>query len=335
MRLLFFKHWTGDSDEVGIVIAKALFRRRAGTAQLFATVAPPLCLEDIFRGDPAWTPLQQEQEIAPGKAGTDLIIRAVARPQGDRSLTSWPVSVFIANRLRYRFLVRGPTVWTYRRWRGWRRSLPIPVSQVPISYDLAFGGHAPGPDGAIMVYEHNPAGLGFVTRERLAARHDIRIPQIGDDAGFLTTDPLAEMPVHGFGPIAKPWLPRRRMAGTFDQRWLNERHPRMPEDHSLRFWNAAQAEMVLEPPLQGDEEIVVAGISRRPDDVRVCLPRFRCHLDLSGTEHVQLPMTLDTVMLDLEADDPQSHSATMIWRARVEAPDRFDAADVISQRLET
>jgi len=327
---LFFKHWGSDDTEIGVVLAKARFSRAEDGVWLRADPAPTVAFEDRFAGDPAFAALVAEQDIAPGKIGTDLTLEAIARAPDGRPMTDWPVSVTVPGRLHYGFQVRGPSVWRRGGDRLWTRSPPQPVTEVPINYALAFGGRAPGPEGSEVVHEANPAGIGLVTRERLAAGEEIAVPQIGTLAEFMVADPLAVMTVQGFGPLAKAWLPRRGHAGRFDDDWLRTRHPRMPRDYSLRFWNAAPGPLHLDPPLRGDEAIVVSGISPGPDPVTLRLPGVWCALDLAGAERARLAMVLDTVTLDLTDPDPRGHSATLIWRAQVAAPHRFDTAEVIS-----
>lgn len=333
LRLFFFKHWDETGEEVGIAIAKAQFARTASGA-LQAVAAPELEIADRYVADPAWSPLLAEQDLAPGKIGTDLTIRAIARAPGGRPLPDWPVAAGIEGRMHYGFQVRGPSFRERRGAGHWRRSPPEPVASVPLGYDLAYGGRAPGPDDSEVVHPPNPAGIGLITPQRLAAGEPVPLPQIGALAEFMAGDPLAEMTVHGFGPVAKGWLPRRAHAGTFDETWRRERHPRMPADYALRFWNAAPAPMQLDPPLRGDEEIAVSGISHAPEPVRLRLPGVWCGLDMAGTERAQVMMVLDTVSLDLRSEDPAAHGATLVWRATIPAPHRFATAEVVSGRWE-
>ena len=332
--LMFFKHWDLSDREVGVALAKAVFRRRRD-GSFRALPAPDIVLEDSFAGDdPAWSPLAQEQEIAPGKEGTDLVIHAVARAPEGRARTDWPVAVEVPDRLHYGFHVRGPAVWTHRRLTGWQRQEPELVSEVPLTYALAYGGQAPGPDDSVMMHAANPAGIGFVTPELLARHEDIPIPQIGNLAEFMVDDPSTQMTLHGTGPIAKTWQPRLGHAGTFDETWERERHPRMPKDYSLRFWNVAQGPLRLDPPLSGAEEVRVTGISTAPEPVCVQLPRVACILAAQGPEaQDSLPMVLDTVTLDLADPDPLTHTATLLWRVQVPGPDRFVQGEVLSTQI--
>lgn len=329
--MMFFRHWHIDDSEAGIVIVKAAFRRHVdGT---FRALPPPdWVLEDRFAGDPAWTPLVQEQDIAPGKDGCDLTVAAVARAPGGHLRRDWPVSVLIADRLAYGFHVRGPSMWQRQEGR-WRLAAPAPVAEVPLSYALAWGGAAPGPDdGHPEVAEVNPAGQGLATPRRLRADDPFPAPQIGDLADFMSADPAQTRMVHGLQPIAKAWLPRRALAGTFDQAWRDLRHPRMPFDHALRFWNAAPRPLQIAGGLVGNEMIRLGGVSATFPDLPCPLPAVRLWLVPDAGDPMAL--LLDTVQIDVTDPDPLAHGMTLLWRVRLPQPGAVTLAEIHSEDLE-
>jgi len=332
---MFFRHWHTDDTEVGIIVAKAEFQRRED-GKFRANQAPPeLVLTDEFDGDdPATAPLNQEQDIAPGKDGTDLVVRAIARSPEAAALSDWPVTVQIPDRLTYGFQVRGPSEWR-RGLLGWSLAAPELVHEVPMSYALAYGGRAPGPteDDPPEFYGFNPSGKGFVTKALLDRKEPIAAPQIGDLAEFIAADIEAEMTVHGLGPIAKAWLPRRGTAGTFDAAWQKTRHPRMPRDYSLRFWNMATNRLQFRPGLRGDELVRVEGISHAPAPVEARLPAVGLVAHLSGDAEEAISMTLDTVDLDLQSAEPTEHRMYLIWRAIVPNAARFSAGQIEGIRI--
>ncbi|MCU0829733.1 MAG: DUF2169 domain-containing protein [Tabrizicola sp.] len=331
---LFFRHWDVKTDnEVGVVIAKARFQRPDGGRFRLDPAAPTLVLADVFEGDPAVTPLHNEQDLAPTKPATDVIIRAVARSPRAEALSDWSVQVIIPDRLAYDFRVRGPVEW--RKTRGtWGMTRAELVTEVPISYGLAYGGMVPGlePDQPPRAFEANPAGLGFATPAFLSQVTAFAAPQIGDVADFMQSDPLQEMTVQGLGPVAKGWLARRVWAGTFDAHWQAKRHPRMPLDHSPRYWNAAHRRLQLAPKLTGTEAVLVHRISHADRPIQIALPGAGLLLratsvggDVSATT-MDLRLDLDTVDLDLSAPDPAGHSLLMTWRGQIPAPERFHEA---------
>lgn len=318
-----FKHWHHDDSEIGIVIAKACFKRHRNGRFYPETPAPQLVLTDVFAGDPARSALLDEQDIAPGKEATDLIIRAIARSPGGEALPDWAVGVSIADRLSYGFQVRGPAMWR-KALLGWKADQPQPITELPLSYALAYGGAAPGGNDDAPVYcQENPAGLGLATKALLSKGQPFAAAQIADLAEIMAQDVESPMMVHGFGPIAKTWLPRRSFAGTFDEAWKQRRHPRMPEDYSLRFWNCAPRAMQLSPFLRGSETIRVSGISHAPTPVEVTLPGAGLMLYAKGDDPHDAPFVLDMVDLDLRSVNPGDHRITMIWRCLLPAPERF------------
>ena len=334
LSFMFFKHWHTDDTEVGVVIAKAQFMR-AADGFFYANQAPPhLLLEDIFEGDPATSPLVCEQEIAPGKIGTDLIIKAIARSPEAKPAPDWQVSVSIADKLHYSFRVRGPSNWEHKI-TGWRLGSPEPVTEVPITYALAYGGVVAGADTENPeVFEFNPSGVGYTTPQSLESKEPFPAPQIGELAEFMAADPQTDMTVHGFGPIAKTWLPRRADAGTFDMAWQQTRHPRMPVDYDLGFWNAAPKPLQISPALKGNETITLAGINHAPQPVNIKLPEIALTVHMNGTESNYQDMTLDTVLLDVGDPVIDNHSLTMLWRCLVIAPDRFGTGDIQQMNME-
>lgn len=322
-----FAHWHSDDTEVGVIVAKAAFAIPVGGGP--PQVAPTeLELGDVFSDDPACSPLIQEQDTAPFKPRTDLIIRGTARSFEGKSCRDWQVGVTIADVLSYGFHVRGPSRWK-KSGRSWQLSLPDPVSEVPLTYALAYGGRCTEGEGTCF-FQHNPAGQGFMT-ERAAREQDVwPAPQIGLLAEFMDARPFEPMAVHGTMPIAKGWLPRRSLAGTFDSSWERDRHPRMPLDYDLGFWNAAHPRLQIDPYLQGDEILEIVGISRSRDKVELCLPNARLALVSRSTpQETSLSMTIDSIDLNLETVDDGYVVAKMVWRALI--PDRhaYSEAEIV------
>ena len=334
LSFMFFKHWHTDDTEVGVVIAKARFER-AADGGYYATHTPPeLLLEDIYEGDPATSPLVSEQDIAPAKIGTDLIIKAVARAPEAKPAPDWPVSVSIADKLHYSFRVRGPSKWEHKML-GWKLGEPEPVTEVPITYALAYGGISAGADADHPeVFEFNPSGTGITTPQSRENKESFAAPQIGELAEFMAADPEMDMTVHGFGPIAKTWLPRRADAGTFDTAWRQTRHPRMPMDYGLGFWNAAPKPLQISPALTGNETITLSGINHAVDPIDVRLPDVALTIRMAGEESSYQDMILDTVLLDVSDPVTDNHSLTILWRCLIIAPDRFESGDIQQMSME-
>lgn len=322
-----FAHWHTDDTEVGIIVAKAAFLMSAdGT---LPQVPPPaLDMADAFAGDPATSALITEQDIAPLKPKTDLIIRGSARSPQAEPRTDWPVTIEIPDVLHYSFHVRGPATW-FKPMLRWKLSAPDPVTVVPLTYDLAYGGRC-GTDDAVVHFEQNPAGRGFMTDSALVTVESFAAPQIGLLADFMAATPTHAMTVCGTMPLAKAWLPRRSFAGTFDAAWERDRHPRMPLNYDLTFWNAAHPRLQVTPHLTGDEVIRLSGMSHDHATVDVGLPGARLAVRSTSEPSADLiPMNLDTIDLDVEKIDTGQITLTLLWRAKVSDREAYAAAEII------
>ena len=162
---LTFKHWALDDREVAVVIVKGTFGINPDGGLGVTQDQPPIVEVDAFWGVENASSLRAEQELAPAKPCTDVTVKAIARAPEGEALADWPVSVEVEGRAFYGFHVRGPTEW--RKARGkWKLSAPEPVTEVPIRYELAYGGSAPTEDGP-QFHDFNPVGRGFVTDQLL------------------------------------------------------------------------------------------------------------------------------------------------------------------------
>jgi hypothetical protein len=326
---LAFKHWWPDDSERGVVIQKATFGFDLSGNCDYLPEQPGLLLSDDFYGDPATSSLHAESDLAPFKPRTDLLIRATARAPGGVPAPDWPVSVAIPDRLFYQFQVCGPRFWQ-REGKYWRLTKPVPIVELPIRYESAFGGIAPGPDGVPQTFQYNPAGCGFAIDDGGKGIIERPAPQIGLLADFAQGTPLAPMTVCGLTPLAKTWLPRRAMAGTFDDAWLRTRHPRMPANYDFGYWNAAPPPLQLAPYLVGNETIFLSGVHTNEAPLSITLPGLAGHFRLKRDGErpgPAKPMALDTVIIDVEPADRRAHTMTLVWRAHFASPADVEAVE--------
>lgn len=223
--------------------------------------------------------------------------------------------------------------------KSWQLTLPKPIRQLPIDYRYAFGGEnkiyadeqlqhtlnkenlLPGsvrvnhPEGesapiAHAAYEYNPLGLGFITPWYQQAKGitSFSAPQIESLSPPITADwmnqqlnasTFQQQPA-GFGVIGRAWLPRRLLAGTYDDKWVNSRHPYLPYDFDFQYWNGAPADQQIPYPKTNFtlklENLTPQGY------LQTTLPEHRPFVLLRMQDGLFIPikLNLDTLVIDAE-----------------------------------
>lgn len=342
---MVFRHWNQEDREVTILLAKARFRPRADGRFIADPEKPDLRLEEEFaEGAPGYAELIAESDIFPTKPATDLIIRGAARTPDERNRPQWNVSVEIPDVLNYGFLVRGPSEWR-KGITGWSLSDPRPVAEVPLRYGLAYGGAGPSKSDPEKIEAHlmNPAGQGFASSGMLRKGDPFPAPQIGllgDFNGAFVDKPMT---VCGVGAIAKTWMPRLPLAGTFDEEWQENRHPMMPKDYDLHFWNCAPFPLQISPYLKGDETVTLTGMAHQRAPLKMTLPGVGLNAtlieegepvdtpEIPQTEIGTMSLDVSTVELNIEDRDPAAHYIDIVWAGVSERP--FDLATLSAMRL--
>jgi hypothetical protein len=135
-------------------------------------------------------------------------------------------------------------------------------------YERAFGG-IDGP-GA-MYCKENLVGTGFIgkkTRERIDG---LWLPNLEDPRNIITSCDTRPKPV-GFGFYGRGWMPRLAYAGTYDEKYVKERHPLPPVDFSHSFFNGAPPDLQVEGYLGGDEEVALLNVCPDAPEMRFRLP---------------------------------------------------------------
>lgn len=224
------RNWTRDKDGVHwwLVAVKATFDIAPGGRLVLADEQQPPVLVPEYFGEPGQSSLRYDSDLLAAKPGTDVLVLAHAHAPRGRAVPTVPVS-FRIERLHKELLVHGERLYE-SGWRSVTMTRPQPFTTRPIRYEFAFGGSElsdPEPQKH-HIDERNPIGRGFAQQAahvvgRLA--HAIEYPR-GDSA---------EMGPAGFGPIDSSWMPRRKLAGTYDTRWAQSKKPLLPDDFDPAF----------------------------------------------------------------------------------------------------
>jgi len=313
-----------DDDERMLVLAAGSFslpRAEAPTPALLADQpAPPLA--DAYNGEPSSSSLRREGQSTFARPGTDIYLRGHAWAPGGRAATRSALAIRVGE-CSVHAQVFGDRVWV-RTLGEVRPSPPARFTRMPILWERSFGGRPPRlRERSVAIAERNPVGRGLFDRGSEAA--DQPLPNFEDPRDPITQ--LADRPLPvGFGPIARHWQPRRSLAGTYDQTWLDERAPLWPADLDPRFFCAAAPGLSTTTPLEGGELVELLGL--HPDGVvRFELPRlalqakFAYHRSAGPPERKRL--VLDGIEIDGDA-----WTLTLFWRAWSRPPRGRDASEL-------
>jgi hypothetical protein len=314
------------AEQLIVVLKGAWSITGEGTLAVAEEQAPPQPA-DTFHGEPDRSSIRGEAELGPAKPATDCFLLGSVRPPRAGTHT-------MDVRLRVGSLSKTVRVFGERRWLrslvGARVSRPQPFAAVPLIWELAYGGRdeTTGQEDRPDENPVNPVGRGHRGKRSRAPWVDTPLPQL-EDPGQLIGRPGQKVPPAAFAPLCRGWQPRRRFAGTYDQRWIDERMPLLPDDFDPRFHNAAPAGLTAHRHLRGGEPVEVVGAGPR-GKLTFTLPRpqpmaFVC---VGGHTH-DLAMSLDTVAVDIDA-----MQLRLVWKAELDIHRRLPQLGAIECRLQ-
>jgi hypothetical protein len=261
--------------EFGVFMAKTAMDIPATGDCTFSSEQEPFALTDAYHGALNTSALRYPSDLVPWKPVSDVVADAVAFAPGGQPLAEWTAGLLVEDALglavEKRLRVSGPRAWVHdgaakarKPGGGWRLTAPEAALQVPIRYDLAFGGMlGDGRDDDDQpiwrAYEQNPVGTGWLDADLTPTAHPLAAAQITalDDplrSAFATQQP------QGFGPIPPAWLPRRPLGGTYDQTWLDDIWPNWAPDYDFRFHNAAHPDLQAPRHLDGGLRITLENL---------------------------------------------------------------------------
>lgn len=289
----------------------------------YAAEQTPLATQDEWSGavnesSPLW-----ESDYAPFKPMCDvLVVNAVSRPPQGQAAQRWPCGIALkwqedgqTKSWSKQINVTGP-----RHFGVLGLCKPEAASQVPIRWDLAYGGQQKqplndelGPDGTLKKVagsqrwdtdERNPVGVGLNKASGQPG------PQL-EVFGKPYTDGLgqSDYPPVGLSAVGKSWLPRRTLAGTYNDDWLKNQWPLPPKDFDDAYWNCAPADQQVDYLPPGTEILLVnlhaQDASASSETWQGKLPQHELSVCLVmrvlGQTNVihHEPMVLDSLVVDL------------------------------------
>lgn len=308
-----------DLDREGaehlIVVLRAAYRWDDNGALAVAEAQPPPRPGDEFRDDPATSSIAAEAELGPIKPTTDVLLTgsAVARRGGTRAMDVRLKAGPIEKKAR----VFGDRVW--KRTLGFRKpGDPEPFDRMPLIWENSYGGYDDTPENEShhRANRRNPVGRGVRGRNS-GLPWDQLLPNIEDPEDLIDKPGKKVRPV-GFGPIGRHWWPRRKYAGTYDDQWVAERLPLLPDDFDPRFHQAAPSRQVAKRYFRGGEAVQLTGFGG-PGRVEFELPV------LSPSIEVRLRSRVETAAMVLETVgfDTDERTLRLIYKAGVRVHGEF------------
>jgi len=299
-----------DGRELLVIAVKATYQVPAnGQEPVLAEEQDKLVLADEFTGEPGRSAPLRETDYSPLKLNCDVVLNGSAYAPSGRTATAVEVSLRVGT-MRKSFSVFGD-----RRWQDFilPASGPEPFTQMPISYDRAYGGadcNEDEPD-KVATYVENPVGTGYHPIRRGSALVGRLLPNTAEGRTPISDTKGRHRPM-SFGPVGRNFFPRYKHAGTYDQCWLDNEAPFWPADFSYAYFQSApDAQQV--PYLQGGEEVELKNLT--PDGFRsfrvpsrkipvTCVPR-------RGRD-VRTEMVCDTFLLE-----PDLGRFSLTWRSAI------------------
>jgi hypothetical protein len=277
------------------------------------TGAAPRLVDEYHGKDPSTSSIKRPSQLFDFKPGTDLLLLGHASPPPSGTATHVDVS------LRWGHLAKTVRAHGLRAWRAG-----------------TFGGLAPGParpirDPIPLIYEVAWGGIDWTDPARpLGETRNYVGRGVAADPKKLIDQPAAQLeypdrPLGGrdnvpasFGAIHRHWQPRASFAGTYDQAWMDNKMPLLPDDFDPRFHVSVPPDQWSPAPLRGDEPVEIGGAT--PEGIwRFQLPRlapgFSSFVEGRRAEH---RTHLDTILVDADA-----RTVELTWRAAIPIPRKY------------
>jgi hypothetical protein len=265
----------------------------------------PVTLADAYHGEPGKSSIKHPSDVSLIKPATDVLLLGSAHAPGGRAATQMDVSLAVGP-LRRTVRVFGDRMWE-QRGPAHAISRPVPFETMPLVWERAFGGGDKARAGP-RAEPRNPVGAGYRAKDGEKSLDGLRLPNLEDPEHLIGSWKDAPPPAC-FAPICGHWEPRKAYAGTYDERWQQERAPFLPQDFDPRFCQLAPPGLVA-PYLPPGTAVEVRGAT--PSGLlRFQLPPARVEVTyvLDGAPQVR-PANLDTIIIE-----PDDNRLVLVWRA--------------------
>jgi hypothetical protein len=198
---------------------------------------------------------------------------------------------------------------------------PYPFTRMEFCYDTAFGGpdRCDPDDPTPPVFDQNPVGMGFAATSDFAKLAGQPVPNT-EEIDRPITSPFEPYNPMALGPLGRGWPLRRKYTGTYDQNWIDNVFPFLPQDFDERYYQMASEDQQIDLPQTGTEVVILGMTPNGRESFR--LPETGLPIRIFRRRETVLENTVrpDTLYFDTEA-----RQFTMTWR--VEVPIKRDITE--------
>lgn len=208
----------------------------------------PFVFADAHYGDPETTSVRVEMDFVPVKPRCEVLLDAMAVAPGGHPVDAMEVGLFGPN-IRKRAVVTGERRW-FGGALGTQPSAPKPFVSMPLAWHLTFGGwDRTDPDTTRHRSDAvNPIGTGYLFRQGHV--DGALLPSIEDPRSRMNFWNGRPTPI-GFGPVPRFAQARVRYAGTYDEHWIENVLPFLPQDFDDHYFQAAPEDQWLDTLTEG------------------------------------------------------------------------------------
>ena len=270
----------------------------------------PLVMADVFTGQPGFSAPLYEIDFAPPKPRCDVLLNGSCYAPGRKPAAYVEVTMQVGS-LAKSFRVVGPR--TYKAGLlSYRQSEPQPFVIMPITYNNAYGGvdRTNRDPARHQWYPFNHAGVGYHPKTSTKQLDGKLLPNTEELDNPVRRSNGNYKPM-AFGPVGRAWRQRIRWAGTYDQKWLDEQFPFLPDDFDTRYFQSSAEDQQIDYP-RGGEEVLLKHLTpqdgttfRLPADLRLPVLFFSREGGMTEKSAV-----VDTVLFE-----PDKRRFTLAWRA--------------------
>jgi hypothetical protein len=301
-----------DGRELIVVVVKGTFTIPEHAAEPhLADVQVPLFMADVFTGEPGFSAPLYEIDFALRKPRCDVLLIGKAYAPGHQPAKRVRVSLRIGP-IAKSIDVVGNRVWK-KRFFFITPTRPEPFTIMPISYDNAFGGidNTHQKETRHSTYLTNHVGVGFHRNLKAKFVHNKPLPNT-EEPGKRIRKPNGTYHPMAFGSIARAWQPRVKLAGTYDQKWLDDTFPFLPEDFRDDYYQAAPPDQRMDYPT-GGEEVELINLTKG-GYTHFKLPTIKMSMQFfyKGGGRKAMNGNIDTLLFE-----PELGRFTMSWRCCV------------------